>query len=372
MVMTKNSVPVPGSFLIKPGTNLRTGENDLSRVFGPLLTIEKDALRVASAIYACDLAFRRGEREEFTRAIELTIPVVNRELFNSVREEITYALYTLSDDTWQINFTQDISTNVTFQAYMPYEGKVLLFSGGIDSFAAAMGLGFAKENVQLVSHVTANHVVSNAQETIYSYLQNKFPGQFERTVIHAGGVNKDPKGFPFPIDEDREETQRTRSFLFLTFAAIVARRRTINDIIMIAENGQMAIHVPLTAARIGAFSTQTAHPEFINSMNLILSKLFTFNFNIHNPFLYLTKGEVVQSSLLKDIDAISQTVSCWRSTRLSGPKTHCGECIPCYIRRIANEANNILIDEYDRNVFLENVKKLKPDDIGKRNLMELA
>jgi hypothetical protein len=33
------------------------------------------------------------------------------------------------------------------------------------------------------------------------------------------------------------------------------------QLIYIAENGQMAIHLPLTQARIGAFSTHTAHVQ---------------------------------------------------------------------------------------------------------------
>ena len=59
--------------------------------------------------------------------------------------------------------------------------------------------------------------------------------------------------------------------MFLILAALVARRLGRRDLLMIAENGQMAIHLPLSTARIGAFSTHTAHPDVLDSMQTILS-----------------------------------------------------------------------------------------------------
>jgi hypothetical protein len=46
----------------------------------------------------------------------------------------------------------------------------------------------------------------------------------------------------YPSDAERESSQRTRSFLFLVIASIAARRSGFHDVILIAENGQMAIH----------------------------------------------------------------------------------------------------------------------------------
>ena len=59
-----------------------------------------------------------------------------------------------------------------------------------------------------------------------------------------------------------ENSQRTRSFLFLVLGALAARRAGHIEIVYLAENGQMAIHLPLTQGRIGAFSTHTATQIF--------------------------------------------------------------------------------------------------------------
>lgn len=140
---------------------------------------------------------------------------------------------------------------------------------------------------------------------------------------------------------------------------------------MIAENGQMAIHLPLTTGRISAFSTHTAHPEFVYCMNQILKNVLCFNMNIINPFLYKTKAEVV-SILKNDFNTIEHTVSCWKSARMTGHSYHCGECIPCLIRRIANEFNGIILDEFNRDLLSEVITNLDENDSGRRNLLELA
>jgi hypothetical protein len=155
-------------------------------------------------------------------------------------------------------------------------------------------------------------------------------------------------------------------------AGIVARKIKTSDIVMIAENGQLAIHLPLTAARISAFSTHTAHPEFLAVMNGILDKALSYHFDIYNPFLYMTKAEVIASALVKDLDLIEFIVSCWRSSRLPAGQTHCGTCIPCQVRRIANEYNEVFLDEYGADIFSQNISSLEWDNDGKKNFIELA
>lgn len=362
-----------GILVLKPGANLRTGERDLASAFGSLTSLEQDLLTLAAAIYACDIAFKRGEREDFTRSIQLDIPVVNQALLRSIQDKIVYALYKLSDDVWEIEFTNRSGTPEAYKKWpKENEEKVLLFSGGVDSFAAAVQLGYSGDKVHLVSHITANRTVSRAQDTLFGYLETNFPGRFCRSPVRVGGVNKAKEGYPFPSDLEREDTQRTRSFLFLTLAGIVARRIGTREIIMIAENGQLAIHLPLTAARISAFSTHTAHPEFVDVMSSILQMALSHDIRIQNPYLYMTKAEVVSTALSKDLNMIERTISCWRSSRLPASQTHCGSCIPCLIRRIANEFNGVMLNEYGRDIFSEDVASLAPDDDAKRNFVEMA
>ena len=373
-VVVFNDIPADvGVLRLRPGKNLKTGESALRSEFGDLSSLEMDLLTLASSVFACDLAFKRGERENITRRINLSVPVVNLSTFNYVQPQIHYALYRLSHDAWQINFTQRSGTPEAHTEWHSNDGgKVLLFSGGLDSFAAALQLGTAGERVHLVSHVTANQVVSSAQEFIFDHLSKKFMNQFSRIAVRISGFSRPNIGFPFPSDNKREDTQRTRSFLFLTLAGIYARRLGIRDIVMIAENGQLAIHLPLTAARISAFSTHTAHPEFIHSMSEILSQILGYQLTIVNPFLYNTKAEVVKDAIKQDFDIVPYTVSCWKASRVYGPMNHCGSCIPCLIRRIAIEANGVTIQEFKRDLLAEEITSLGFEDEGKRNIIELA
>jgi hypothetical protein len=155
-------------------------------------------------------------------------------------------------------------------------------------------------------------------------------------------------------------------------AGIVARRRGIRKVVYIAENGQMAIHLPLTAARIGAFSTYTAHPEFLNRMQTSLSKILRYSISINNPYLYLTKAEAVKNTVNHHSKIVGSTVSCWRASRVRGNLYHCGVCIPCIIRRIGLEYNGLSLPEYREDLFNNDIANLLPDDEGKRNIAELG
>lgn len=372
-IVVFDDAPVAADLLLRPGINLITGERHFRETFGPPTSLEEDLLIVASAIFTCDLAFKRGEREEITRVIDLTVPVVNRAAFEAILPDLQLALYTLSHDAWQIGFTSRHGTPEASRDWATdTPGKVLLFSGGLDSLAAAVDLAEARAHVQLSSHVTANQAVSGAQESLLTYLNEQFPGQFARIAVRVGGRSQPARGYAFPSDADREETQRTRSFLFLALGALAARRRGFRDVLMIAENGQMAIHLPLTAGRISAFSTHTAHPGFVNIMAQLLTRLLGYEIRIDNPFLYMTKGEVVHRVVTAHQRAVERSVSCWKASRVAGGQNHCGFCVPCLVRRIGIESHGVNLQEYHRDLLRQDVSRLPDSDDGKRNLVELG
>ncbi|MGA2066884.1 MAG: 7-cyano-7-deazaguanine synthase [Thermoguttaceae bacterium] len=370
-VVTFTDLAPNADLVLRPGKNLRTGEGQFQARFKHATSLEEDVLTLASAVFASDLAFKRGLREQFTRTIDLTVPVVNLAAFQGIRDELVYILFILSHDAWNIRFSQKPgSPEIPCTDDCNVPGKVLLFSGGLDSLAAAVRYAESEEAVQLVSHTTGNQTVATAQASLFKYLDRTYTGKLDRIAVRVGGVNR-PQ-YPFLSDENREETQRTRSFLFLCLAALTARRRGIHDVVVIAENGQLAIHLPLTAARISAFSTHTAHPEFVARMGPMLTQLLGFRINIENPFLYMTKAEVIEALAKSHSEIIPVAVSCWKASRIAGGKNHCGFCIPCLVRRIALEYRGMTIDEYQRDILSEKVGKLDSDDDGKRNLMELA
>lgn len=139
-----------------------------------------------------------------------------------------------------------------------------------------------------------------------------------------------------------------------------------------AENGQMAIHLSLTAARISAFSTYTAHPEFLYEMQGLLRNLLNFPINLQNPYLYKTKAEVTANLVKNHRHIIGETVSCWKASRVRGGANHCGICIPCLIRRIALEYNGLSLPEYEVDLLRQDVASMGGYYDGKRNLAELG
>ena len=360
--------------ILRPGKNLTTGERSFREQFGTPSSLELDVLTVASAIYASDLAFKREERSNYPRKkIKLTIPVVNRRAFQNpdVTKKLRYALYKVSHDVWEIDFVDRDGTPEPNRRWSQHgSGKVLLFSGGLDSMAAAVQYGEAGEATYLSSHVTANQTTSDAQRAAFTYLDTQFPEQFSYHPFRVSTRNWERQGYLFP--PDREPSQRTRSFLFLALAALAARRKGLRDIVVIAENGQMAIHLPLTAGRISAFSTHTAHPEFVRTMAELFTTLLDYPIKIENPFLYRTKAEVVENTVLRHHPIIENTVSCWKASWVPGDLNHCGFCVPCLSRRVALEANGLTIPEYNRNILTQDLSRAPRDDEGKRNLVDLA
>ena len=356
-----------GFTILAPGKNLFTGVTKFEEHFGPADTLENDLFNLAAGVFATDLSIKRLERELYIRNIELEVEVVNLHLFERIKKEMEAALFIVSKDNWRIKFIQKTGIPVTNFTWDNKEGAILLFSGGIDSMAAASEFISTKKPLVLVSHNThGNRVVEGNQTNVHDALEKFYKQKIEHINIKVYGRNH--VDFPFAKDELRENTQRTRSFLFLTLAALVTRRKGFNRILYMAENGQFAIHLPLNAARVGPFSTHTADPEFVASIqNIFRILLSNSNFEIANPFLYKTKAEVfsvMPQQLQKDAHL---SASCWMISRLG---KHCGYCIPCISRRIAVEYNGHKFNEYETDIFNSDLNIFPDTDDRKRNLVD--
>ncbi|MEQ1763729.1 MAG: 7-cyano-7-deazaguanine synthase [Pyrinomonadaceae bacterium] len=350
-----------------PGENLFTGEKPFTDEFGEPTSLETDLLNLAAAVYATDLAALRDERENYIRTIELSIEVVNIHAFERIKTLLETGLQVVSRDNWQLNFLPLAGTPETGFAWTKKEGAVLLFSGGMDSMVAASEFVKEGRDLVLVSHNSqGNRIVDACQTSVHKSLQD-FYGRTIRH-LHLKVFARNKGRFTFP--DERENSQRTRSFLFLCLAALVTRRCGFNKVLFMAENGQFAIHLPLNQARVGPFSTHTADPAFLKNAEEIFKTLLTNDsFQISNPFLYLTKGEVF--ALLPDplrLEA-QKSASCWMISRVPGNR-HCGICIPCISRRIAIEFNSLEFDEYDFDLFRADLDSLSNDNTGKRNLAD--
>lgn len=355
------------SEILEIGTNLLTGEKDFRRIFGGCTSLESDLLLIAAAIFAADRALPRGRNEDICRNFVLEIPIVNVARLLPVVRQIEAILRLLSQDGWEIRFRQQKGQPEASFAHPKAAGKTLLFSGGLDSLAAALEFGKDTQPLGLVSHRTKNPVTDAAQQELADLLNKN-----AYNIVHQKFFVSSRDGGPTSLKHDRESSQRSRSFVFLVLAALAARRTGRYELLYLAENGQMAIHLPLNQGRVGAFSTHTAHPDVLAEMEQLLVGALKIPLVIRNPYVHKTKGEVVDIVIKTLPSAIPVATSCWRNSRMTSGVRHCGECVPCYVRRIAIESSTKDVTKYARNPWNDRLETLDEDDEGRRNLVDLV
>jgi len=352
-------------------SNLFTGSKDALKHFSKLTYLESDLLTISSAVFAADRASKRGEREDISRVIDLYIPVFCIDRLLPLISQLKKILRDLSQDHWNLmlgSLNKEVSDDLMeddLLEVLPKEGKALLFSGGLDSLGAAVEFG--KNPLLLVSHLTKNTITRRSQNELFELLLAKgYITRHHQYFVSSADIEN------IDIEHAVESSQRTRSFVFLTLGVIAARREGFKELILMAENGQMAIHLPLTSGRIGAFSTHTAHPTVLSGTQSFFEIALNTSITIRNPYVYKTKAEVV-SIIIKELpSAIPLSTSCWKNTRVSqSGTTHCGQCIPCYIRKISIEVAQTDPTTYARDIWTENIENLPDDDDGRRNLIDL-
>lgn len=344
---------------------LVTGEADAAREYGVPTTLERDLLRLAASVFAVDRGVLRGEREQVSRRLDISVPVVNVARLLPLVERIESVLFRLSDDNWRVELRQAPGEPEEPAEGGRHGGGTLLFSGGLDSLAAALEFGAIPGGLQLVSHRTRGGSMITAQNRLRALLQAA-----GRSLPHRRFTVSSRSGVGLPR-HDVEASQRTRSFVFLVVGGMAARRASHSDLLYLAENGQMAIHLPLTQGRLGALSTHTAHPAVLMEMEVILNLALGTNLRLRNPYVHRTKAEVVDVVVRQLPAGLRESNSCWRASRLPAPSTHCGACVPCFVRRVAIEHHGLDPTPYARDVLREDIARLGGDDDGRRNLLDL-
>lgn len=327
-------------------SNVTLKVSDISRKMianiPPVLT---DLLEIASYVYSADQAVKRGgvsSRDygaKWRRQFQFYIPVREPDLWSSepVLSALCDTLEFLSDDEYKFSF-EKLTEPSPLEQYLDFDTggaagfqaeEVLLFSGGLDSLGGAIQEAIAeKRSVALVSHRPTPKIDSR-QKALLRDLNEHIP-------------NKQPFHVPVWINKEKElgkeYTQRTRSFLYASIGAVVARIFGLWRI-RFYENGVVSINLPISPQVVGGRATRTTHPQVLNGFSEIFSAVFQKPFAVENPFQWMTKAEVVKS--IRDRGCgylIKHTMSCtrvWKTTKL---KTHCGTCSQCIDRRFGTLA----------------------------------
>src|SRR5690606_28581964 len=122
----------------------------------------------------------------------------------------------------------DFSGDESWAFYEPE--RVLMFSGGLDSVAGAAEMAVAGHNLVLVSH-RSHAVLSKRQRDLFQELNRRYDVQMLHVPVW---INK-KKGL------DREDTQRTRSFLFTALGTLVGQSLGAKGV-RLFENGVVSLN----------------------------------------------------------------------------------------------------------------------------------
>lgn len=291
---------------------------------------ELDWLELIASMYAADLACPRGEGDtDWGRDIDLHVPLRNPAAFAPIVVPLQEIFADLTSDRLRLNLhaeAQPLSAPRYGIAWEPEDYNCLaLLSGGVDSYAGAVKLLDAGQKPVLISH--GSGAQTTPQKAVREALKAQFGFEPPFARLTAETIQARFPGEP-------EESQRARTMLFMATAALVAAVLDVEDIYL-NENGVMAVHVPLTAARMGSLSTKTAYPPIVEQMALVATQALGHNVRIRNNLICLTKPEVTEAAVRMGAGRyLASTASCWSWHR---GREHCGVCLPCLTRRISFE-----------------------------------
>ena len=292
---------------------------------------------LAATVTAADTRISRASesQDSWTREIDLYVPVSDPDLWKTASALIVRMLNFLTGDRWRVFFLarhRDYEQILRPRASLvrPTFDSVCLFSGGLDSYVGAIDLLAGGANPLFVSHYLDS---STSLQKICAKELGRVYGDLAHRHVRARVV------FPANLvrESKTEGSTRGRSFLFFALAAIAASGLERNTTVHVPENGLISLNVPLDPLRIGAWSTRTTHPFFM-AMWADLSQCLGLAVTWHNPYRFLTKGEILSACANKPFlqHHLAKTISCssvakarWKKL----PPQHCGHCVPCLIRR---------------------------------------
>ena len=336
--------------------NVNIKLNQFVQSVNHLPEIVLDLLEMAGYIFAADRRADRGqnasvEYHNWSRFMRFIIKVRAHEFWNreEVRNKLSQALTFMTGDrgyefefqtghkTERIDLFDEEGFNLA--SFHTGSNSVILFSGGLDSLAGT--IKHLEENPQkkvlLVSHQSSQSSTKRTQNQLFGSFKEKYQSKIEHYKFECS-----LKGY-----RAREETQRTRAFLYSVVAFAIADSLQ-NDEIFFYENGVTSLNLPRSEDLINARASRTTHPKTIRLMTDFLSLVArevrndeNIRVQIRNPFNWLTKADVLcEIKKFGQEELISSSVSCSNSYNRNTGSNHCGKCFQCIDRRIAAYASN--------------------------------
>ena len=222
--------------------------------------------------------------------------------------------------------------NEAFQFEHRQNAKVILFSGGLDSIAGIVSdLENSDDQLCLISHRSRQPRTAKTQDGLIEALNLHYPGRLKYYKFYCS-LHKTTR---------KEETQRTRSFLYTAIASALSCTFSQQEI-FVYENGITSINFPTRQDQMNARSSRTTHPKTMDLLESLFAEIYQPKIRIATPFLWKTKTDIFQIlSEVKRKDLITSTVSCSQTFRHTGQATHCGGCSQCIDRKFASYGSEL-------------------------------
>lgn len=284
------------------------------------------------------------------------------------RPEITEALAEtlgfLSDDHYAFDFIDHDGGSIRQRILFELGGdegdaeEILMFSGGLDSFAGAAEALFERGNrVALVSHHSAPFT-RRIQAGLVKELRARTSPERLRHFRLEVKMRDGPAV---------EGTHRTRSFLFAALGLVVARSHGRSRVDF-HENGVVSLNLAPLEQFVGGRATRSTHPLALAMISRLFGLLTGEDFKVGNPFLWRT-NVIARIRDLGLADLLPHTHSCANVRSAHRMLPHCGRCSQCIDRRFAVLAAGCARDD---PAEMYGVDLLSGDRIGPDRELALA
>lgn len=310
-----------------------------------------DFLMIALGVVSADKGVLRSTcADGWTRQIELTVFVHEYDKWLKEQTAIEEMLRFLTGDFWYIHFERIINSIYPQKEYPLRDNDcICLLSGGMDSLVGAIDLYEEGRNPLFLSQIVR--------------------GDAEHQRIYAASVGKDNLcqwSNSIKKHGRTENSTRARSIIFFAYALIASCGIVCNASgrkeIIVPENGFISLNIPLDHMRLGSLSTKTTHPVYMRMLQNIWNDL-DIKVDLVLPYQFKTKGEVLleckNQELMKSL--IFGSTSCGKYQRHG--LRHCGECVPCLVRRAAFLKAD-LKDETENRYCVESLKSSNSQDVA--------